>query len=127
MENGSLAEVKAAFDEWRSRKRHPREAIPTELLERARAEARQHGPTAVAQATKVDRARLATGARKRSRPKKALGEDRGYSCVNLAAPSGAGRPFAEVEMPTGVKVRLFAQTGESVSLLSSLLGFGGAR
>jgi hypothetical protein len=30
-------------------------------------------------------------------------------------------------MPTGLKVRLFAQTDEALGLLSSLLGVGGAR
>jgi hypothetical protein len=37
------------------------------------------------------------------------------------------RPFAEVETPTGLKVRLFAETGEALGLLSALLGAGGAR
>jgi hypothetical protein len=36
------------------------------------------------------------------------------------------RPFAEVETPAGLKVRLFTETGEALGLLSSLLGAGGA-
>jgi hypothetical protein len=35
------------------------------------------------------------------------------------------RPFAEIEMPTGVKVRLFTDSGEALGLLATLLG--GAR
>jgi hypothetical protein len=34
------------------------------------------------------------------------------------------RPFAEIEMPTGLKVRLFTEAGEAIGLLSSLLGAG---
>ena len=51
-----------------------------------------------------------------------------YSRLELAAPAAAtARPFAEVEMPTGLKVRLFTETGETLGLLSSLLGAGGPR
>jgi hypothetical protein len=46
--------------------------------------------------------------------------------VELAAPATA-RPFAEVETPTGMKVRLFTQTDEALDLLSSLCGMRGAR
>jgi hypothetical protein len=47
--------------------------------------------------------------------------------VELAAPAATSRPFAEVEMPTGLKVRLFTGTDEALGLLSSLLGAGGAQ
>jgi len=47
--------------------------------------------------------------------------------VELAAPVVAARPFAEVEMPTGLKIRLFTQTNETLELLSSLCGAGRAR
>jgi hypothetical protein len=51
-----------------------------------------------------------------------------YSRVEVAAPEWpTPRPFAEVEMPTGVKVRLFKDTGEALGLLSALIGAGGAR
>jgi hypothetical protein len=50
-----------------------------------------------------------------------------YSRLELSAPAATARPFAEVEMPTGLKVRLFADTGEALGLLSSLLGTGGLR
>jgi hypothetical protein len=50
-----------------------------------------------------------------------------YSRLELAAPAAAARPFAEVELPTGLKVRLFTETGDALGLLSSLLGARGAR
>ena len=128
MDGESLAELKAAFEEWRSRKRHPREAVPVDLLQRARAAAGRHGPAAVARATKVGRGRLKTGrSRGKMRQVPAAGLPT-YSRLELAAPAAAtARPFAEVEMPTGLKVRLFTETGETLGLLSSLLGAGGPR
>jgi hypothetical protein len=37
------------------------------------------------------------------------------------------RPFAEIETRAGLKLRLFAQTDETLGLLSSLCGMGGSR
>jgi len=124
MDGESLVKLKAAFEEWRSRKRHAHEAVPVDLLRRACAAARHHGPSAVARATKVDRGRLKTG---RSRDKKRRTPAAGvptYSRLELAASAATARPFAEVEMPTGLKVRLFTEAGEVLGLLSSLLGAG---
>ena len=124
----SLAGLKAAFEEWRRRKRHPREAVPADLLRRACAAARRHGPSAVHRATKVNRGRLKTGRRRRSGGRAPAASVAAYSRVELAAPAAAtSRLFAEVEMPTGLKVRLFAGTDEALGLLSSLLGAGGAQ
>jgi hypothetical protein len=48
--------------------------------------------------------------------------------LEVSAPAApTSRPFAEVEMPTGVKIRLFTDTGEALGLLSAFLGAGGAR
>jgi hypothetical protein len=127
MDGESLAALKAAFQEWRSRKRHVREAVPAALLQRARAAAGRHGPAAVARATKVERGRLGTsGSRGKKRRLPGAAVPR-YSRLELAAPAAAARPFAEVELPTGLKVRLFTETGDALGLLSSLLGAGGAR
>jgi len=125
MTGESLAGVKAAFDEWRRRKRHLREAYPADLLERARVAARHHGPAAVARATKVDRARLRTEGRGGT---KALAtRDRPtFSRFELTAPVATHRPFAEVEVPSGLRVRLFTQTDEALALLASLFVPGGA-
>ena len=128
MDGESLAALKAAFEAWRSRKRHVREAVPAELLQRARAAIRRHGPAAVARATKVERVRLETG-RRRGKKRRVPGAGvPTYSRMELAAPAATtARPFAEVELPTGLKVRLFTETGEALGLLSSLLGAGGPR
>ncbi len=123
----TLAGLETAFDKWRSRKRHAREAVPADLLERACAAARLHGPSAVARATKVDRGRLKTERRSRGRSKGPAASLPTFSRLEITAPAGTSGPFAEVEMPTGLKVRLFAQTDEALGLLSSLLGAGGPR
>lgn len=129
MEGESLTGLTTAFEKWRSRKRHPREAIPADLLRRACAAARRHGPAAVARATKVGRGRLKTGrsSRGQRRAPAPAASVPTYSRVEVAAAMGTPRPFAEVETPTGLKVRLFTQTGEALGLLSSLLGAGGPR
>jgi hypothetical protein len=123
MEFAALDGLTAAFEDWRSKKGHPREAVPAALLERARAAAREHGPAAVARATKVDRGRLKTGLRSRARRAMVPA----FTRVEVAASAGTTAAFAEVETPTGLKVRLFTQSDEAVGLLSSLLGMGGAR
>jgi hypothetical protein len=51
----------------------------------------------------------------------------GFSRLTLPAPLAPVLPFAEVEVPTGLKVRLFAPTAEAFGLLNSLLGGGGVR
>ena len=127
MERESLAGLKSAFEQWRSTKRHAREAVPAPLLKRARAAARRHGPGAAARATKVDRRRLENSPEmswvKKSGPASAARVP-AFSRVEITAPTLA---FAEVEMATGLKVRLFTPTREAIELLSSLLNAGGVR
>lgn len=124
MEDESLAEIGAAFGEWRRAKRHLREAIPAELLRRARAVAHREGPVAVWRVTKVDRARLAVEGRVRGRSRRRGVSVPGFSRLTLPGPLAPALPFAEVEGPTGLKVRLFAPTAEAFGLLNSLLGGG---
>jgi hypothetical protein len=50
--------------------------------------------------------------------------------LEVGAPAAASplpRAFAEVELPTGAKVRLFTGTDEALGLLTALLGAAGAR
>jgi hypothetical protein len=54
-----LAELEEAFEKWRGAKRHLREAIPAELLRRARAVARREGPAAVLRPAEQPRSRPA--------------------------------------------------------------------
>jgi hypothetical protein len=126
MNEKSLDGLKTAFDSWRSRKRHPREAIPGALLARARRAARHHGSAAVARATKVDRKRLRTNRRARARPQ-ATAEPPRFSRVELRAPPVAAGAYAELETATGVRIRFFAQTDEVLGLFSLLCSSGGDR
>lgn len=130
MADDSLAVLKGAFDGWRSRKRHAREAVPGVLMERARAAARHHGPAAVCRATKVPRDRLVVARMERGQGVGAASIVAAYSRVEVAPfepASPAAQPFAEVETPSGLTVRLFSETGGALGLLSALLGAGGAR
>ena len=127
----SLDELRTAFVEWRSRKRHAREAVPEDLLERARRSIRVHGLGRVSTATKVERSRL-VGARsgrgqisRRGRPQRTRMPS--FSRLELVAPSAAHSPMVEVETPAGVKVRIFTQTDQMLGLLSLLCGIGGGR
>lgn len=121
----SLAKLKAAFAEWRSQKRHVREAIPAELVRRACAAARRHGVAAVHRVTRVAPSRLKARGRGRVERRAPAAPVAAYSRLKLAAAVAAPRLLAEVEMPTGLKVRLFDGTDEARVLLSSLLARGG--
>jgi hypothetical protein len=128
MKGESLDGLKRAFEDWRSKKQHLREAIPADLLERARTAARRHGPVAVARATKVDRKRLKTGfGIKRGGTRVPTDPVPLFSRMEIAVPASAPPPFAEVEMPTGLKLRLFTQTEPTLALIASLCGRGGVR
>lgn len=121
MRGESLAKLGAAFEEWRAVKEHAREVAPIELMRRARAAVGVHGLSAVSRATKVDRRRLAAGG-----DGDVAGESTpAFTRVALSAPVVTAQPFAEVETPNGVRVRLFAQTAEALRLLSSVLAVGG--
>lgn len=125
MKTDSLRELKAAFDRWRRRKRHVREPVPDELRERARRAIQVHGLKGVVRATKLERSRL-VGRVKSKKKKKSRVALPSFSRLGLTAPSAAS-PIAEVETATGVKLRIFAQTQETLSLMSSLCGIGGTR
>ena len=125
MEEETLVGLSAAFEKWRSKKRHAREAVPADLMQRAYAAIRRHGSGAVARATKIRAYRFKTG--RRSRGKRTAPAASVPRRVEIAPPAGTFRPFAEVESPSGLKVRLFAQTEEALGLLTSLLGAAGAR
>jgi hypothetical protein len=124
----TLDELKAAFDDWRSKKRHAREPVPSELRRRAHRASDVYGLGVVAKAMKLDQARLKSEHARRGERSEAGPMAPSYSRMELAPPRAAAeRPFAEVETPAGVKVRLFASTAEAVGLVTSLLAMGGAR
>jgi hypothetical protein len=125
----SLEKLSTAFEEWRTQKKYPREKMPEELLRRARRAARAYGYRPVACATKVDRRRL-KGA---GVPVAADGSGRGpvatpaYSRVEWVGPATSARPFAELETPSGVKLRFYSPTPEALHLLASVCAPGGGR
>lgn len=132
MKVDSLDELRSAFAEWRRRKKHAREAMPEELLARARRATEKHGVRAVVGVTRVERARLfrSTGGRK-AQDEKTKGVPRSvptFSRLELSAPSAPSpRPIAEVETGSGVTLRMFEQTPEMMGLLSAVCGLGGIR
>jgi hypothetical protein len=123
MKADSLKELKAAFDRWRRQKRHVREPVPDELWERACRAVGVHGLKGVVGVTKLERSRL-VGRIESKKTRRATAPS--FSRLELTAPS-ATTPIAEVETATGVKLRIFAQTQETFTLLSSLCGMGGTQ
>ncbi len=132
----SLNELKAAFVQWRSRKKHAREPVPEELLARARHATKMHGVAAVVGVTRVERARLFRVKSARTKVQAPMrteppGEPRSvpaYSRLELSAPAASSpRPIAEIETGSGVTLRVFEQTPEMVGLLSAMCGVGGVR
>lgn len=140
MKVDSLKDLESAFANWRRGKKHVREAMPEELLARARRAVNKHGLKAVVRATRVERARLfrnelagrrARRGRTSKKPRRTKTVSRGvpgFSRLELCAPSEpVVRPLAEVDTGTGVRLRVFEQTPEMLRLLSAACGFGGDR
>ena len=123
MKTDSLKELKAAFDKWRRKKHHVREPVPDELWERACRAIGSHGLKGVVRATRLERSRLVGRLKSKETRRAAVPS---FSRLGLSAPSAPTAPIAEIETAAGVKLRIFAQTQETLSLLSSLCGSGGA-
>ena len=131
MKVDSLNGLKAVFAAWRRGKRHVREAVPDELLERARRAAEVHGVKEVVGAIRVERSRLFRRSRD-ERPAPALMMPAAqpaipaFSRLELTSRASGATPIAELETPAGLKLRVFAESNAIVGLLSSLCGMGGA-
>ena len=124
----SLNELKSAFDSWRRTRRNIREHIPATLVIRARQAAREHGASAVVEATKVARRHLSANAGVDGKHRKISARSvPSFSRIDLTAPVAMSRPLAEVETPSGMKLRVFGVSPEALSLLSTLCGAGGTR
>jgi hypothetical protein len=119
--SSELEQLKADFDGWRKGRRHSREALPTALLERAQGAVETFGLARVFAATKFDRDRLRG---KSFRPRAGTPA---FSRVKVVAPVAMSQPFAELELPTGAKLRVFTQVPEVLHLLSALCKAGDAR
>lgn len=132
MKVDSLSELKVAFAGWRRGKRHAREAVPDELLERARRAAEVHGVKEVVGAIRVERSRMF---RRRRDEKPATAQTLppaqpaipAFSRLELTPAASGAAPIAELETPAGLKLRVFGESNAMVGLLSSLFGIGGAR
>ena len=122
----SLEQLKSAFEEWRGQKKHRRDPTPVKLIEKARAAARVHGAAAVVEAVKIDYRHLDGSDDLKKRREARAATTPSYSRVELTALS-ASKPVAELEMPNGVKLRLYSQTPEILTWMSSVCATRGAR
>jgi hypothetical protein len=122
-----LEQLSAAFGRWRAERRHPREKTPERLVRRARGATRTYGLAEVSRAVKLDRRRLegAEPEREGREPESVVTPS--YSRVELVGAGGASRPFAELELPSGIKLRLYSHAPETMTLLSSVCGSGVGR
>jgi hypothetical protein len=133
MKVDSLDGLRSAFEEWRRSKKHAREAMPEQLLARARRAMERHGMRAVVGVTRVEASRLLRRrAGRKAQDEKARGGERRpvptFWRLEVSAPTTPRlRPIAEVETGSGVTLRLFEQTPELMGLLSAVCGLGGAR
>ena len=127
MKVDSLEELGAAFGEWRRSKTHPREAMPVELVERARQAARVHGRGPVARALRIDSGRLRGACGFGGKFRRGAAASPSYSRLEFVPSVVPTRPFVELEMPSGVRLRFYSQTQEMLGLLSSVCVAGGAR
>lgn len=131
MEVDTLVQLEKAYARWRRGKRYVREGVPKDLLERTHRAAAKFGDTAVSKAIKIDWRRLSKKSANRTKinrkNKSALPIVLPtYSRVELQVASmPEERPFAELETPTGMKVRFFSAGPEALALLSSLCSGGG--
>jgi len=128
MKVDSPSELRAAFAGWRRGKQHVREAVPEELLERARRAAAVHGVKEVVRAIRVERSRLFGGRRDEGEPAlpARLLPVPAFTRLELTPPVVGAQAIAELETPAGIKLRVFAESHAMLGLLSSLCGVGGA-
>jgi hypothetical protein len=124
VKSDSLEQLSVAFGRWRAERRHAREKTPERLVMRARRAAQTFGLARVSRAVKVDRRRLEGAEPARADP---VAATPAYSRVELVGATSSSRPFAELELPSGIKLRLYAPAPETMSLLSSVCGSGVGR
>lgn len=121
----SLEQLGAAFSQWRRQKKHRREPTPEELVRRARAAAGMHGRGRVERVARIDGRRLSKGPGRGARRSEAASPPPLYTRLQLTAPAvEAPLPFAELELPSGVRLRLYSKATETMSLLSAVCGSG---
>lgn len=115
----SVEQLKLAFDAWRRTKKYSHESVPDVLAARACRSARVHGVGAVAKATKMTYGRLRAGTELTDHGKVTATLGPSYSRVEVMAPPSSIPPVVEIEMVSGLKVRAFVISPETVGFLSS--------
>jgi hypothetical protein len=127
MSKESLDELKVAFKRWRLKKRYVTERVPAELLGRAQRAVVEHGISRVALATKIGRHHFAEqNSGRLARGKKKVVPLPTFSRIQIPAVGARSTPVAEAETVSGMKLRVFAITPETIGLLSSFCRTGGA-
>ena len=138
MKVDSLKDLKSAFARWRRQKQHVREAVPEELVERARRAVPVHGLTAVVTVTRVERGRLThgilrgkvrrTGSGGETSESKVVSKSPTFSRLELGARTESdARPLAELVIGSDVRLRIYEATPEMLGLLSVACAMRGAR
>ena len=133
MRGDSLVRLRSMVRGWRRQKKSAREAVPDDLMERARRAAVVHGVGAVIRATGIQHRHLTAKVRSKvhvvasgKRAKIAIVTP-SYSRIELPVAAMPTRVLAEAESPSGVKIRVFALTPETLGLLSALGSSGRAQ
>jgi hypothetical protein len=122
----SLVELKAAIEAWRQEAAPAAGGAGGSLGASAGRSAAPRGSGGRSRATKVERARLAPGVKSPGEGEVTAASGPAYWRLEMPpSTTTPRRPFAEVEMPTGVKVRLFTDTGEALGLLAGTCQRGG--
>ena len=137
-----LEELGKLFTSWRKNKKYKTEAVPEDLLKRAKELVAEHGKSKVADVAKIDPKKLggpsgtktkATKAAKTTKTKgaakvatKAPPPMKGPARPVMAAKSSGSdlRPIAEVQSPQGFCFRIFRADAESLKLVDAFMKHG---
>ena len=101
--------------------------MPDELLGRVRLAARERGVNAIMRAMRVDRRRLEVASEETSEKSPSAESAPRYSRVDLSGVGAFAPPFAELELPSGAKLRFFSDSAQTLGLLSQVCGAERAR
>ena len=136
MSDEPLMKLKAAFAEWRKGKKSRRDTIPEALLTQARELSDAYGSARIVSELGVQRTRLlGDNERKPHTNRQANKSDRralkqptpSYSRLELQRPVEPALPLVEVETLGGTKLRVYAMTYDTITLLRAFSGVGGDR
>lgn len=123
MTDQSIDNLIAAFDNWRSNKQYRSERIPESLLKRARELTPALGVGAVAARLGIhtDNLCAARELKQKSGKLSSTVKTPSFSRLDIIKPVTTSF-VAEVEIPNGVKLRIFTITPETMTLVSAFSG-----